>query len=257
MWEQQNGKLKTLTSPASLREHARLDTLITHEYTEVSTISLKDWQWFWRPQEVLFTESIDDKEEWIKSVWLLGSKMLCKTPPNIFPSTTLPDQSTFCQTPTETRQSNQNTNQPSIIHTTKWRKTIYHPTASSVLVLSPLWSDTISNGAPSSKDDNFSTFAIKIWKRKPASLTSFKCLHLLKTLQPTSSDLNSVTSHSCVCKNSVNSSLRTIKTVTLETEPTWCHNVDREGNSPNHETLEKHINQTRTTNTTTPRTFTL
>jgi hypothetical protein len=42
MWEQQNGKLKTLTSPASLREHARLDTLITHEYTEVSTISLKD-----------------------------------------------------------------------------------------------------------------------------------------------------------------------------------------------------------------------
>jgi hypothetical protein len=68
MWEQRNGELKTPTSPATLREHARLDALIRHEYTDLSTLAQRDRRWFRRPKEVLFTESHEYKQQWLESV---------------------------------------------------------------------------------------------------------------------------------------------------------------------------------------------
>jgi hypothetical protein len=42
MWEQRNGELKNPASPASLREHARLDAAITQEYTDTTTLAQRD-----------------------------------------------------------------------------------------------------------------------------------------------------------------------------------------------------------------------
>jgi hypothetical protein len=70
MWEQRNGKLKNPESPASLREHARLDALIASNYEDVSTISRKDRRWFRRLKEILFTESLEYKHQWLESVRL-------------------------------------------------------------------------------------------------------------------------------------------------------------------------------------------
>ena len=68
MWEQRNAELKNPESPASLREHARLDAAITHEYTDLLTLAVKDRRWFRRTQEVLFTETIEYKQQWLESV---------------------------------------------------------------------------------------------------------------------------------------------------------------------------------------------
>jgi hypothetical protein len=50
MWEQRNRELGNPESPANLREHARLDSLITHEYEDISTLALRDRRWFRRPK---------------------------------------------------------------------------------------------------------------------------------------------------------------------------------------------------------------
>jgi hypothetical protein len=55
---------------ASLQEHARLDTLITTKYEDASTLSIKDRRWFRRLKEVLFTESLEYKHQWLESVRL-------------------------------------------------------------------------------------------------------------------------------------------------------------------------------------------
>jgi hypothetical protein len=68
MWEHRNGELKNPASPAMLREHARLDTVITHEYTDTNTLFRRDRRWFRRPKEVLFTEALEYKQQWLESV---------------------------------------------------------------------------------------------------------------------------------------------------------------------------------------------
>lgn len=68
MWEQRNGELTNPSSPATLREHARLDALIRHEYTDLSTLAKRDRRWFRRPKEILFTEPLDYKNQWLESV---------------------------------------------------------------------------------------------------------------------------------------------------------------------------------------------
>jgi hypothetical protein len=70
MWEQRNGELKNPASPASLQEHARLDAKITIEYEDVSTLYIRDRRWFRRPKEVLFTESLEYKTQWLELVCL-------------------------------------------------------------------------------------------------------------------------------------------------------------------------------------------
>jgi hypothetical protein len=74
MWEQRNGELKNPASPASLREHARLDAKITIEYEDVSTLYIRDRRWFRRPKEVLFTESLEYKTQWLESVCLARNR---------------------------------------------------------------------------------------------------------------------------------------------------------------------------------------
>ena len=68
MWEQRNAESKNPESPASLREHARLDAAITHEYTDLLTLAVKDRRWFRRTKEIIFTETIEYKQQWLKSV---------------------------------------------------------------------------------------------------------------------------------------------------------------------------------------------
>jgi hypothetical protein len=70
MWEQQNGESKNPESLASLQEQARLDSLITANYADVSTITIKYRRWFRRLKEVLFTESLKYKQQWLESVRL-------------------------------------------------------------------------------------------------------------------------------------------------------------------------------------------
>ena len=70
MWEQRNGELTNPESPASLREHARLDAVIYHEYEDIQTLTLKDRWWFRRSKEVIATKSIAYKQQWIESVGL-------------------------------------------------------------------------------------------------------------------------------------------------------------------------------------------
>jgi tRNA A37 N6-isopentenylltransferase MiaA len=70
MWEQRNGELKNPASPAALREHARLDAAIAQEYTDTIQLAKRDRRWFCRPKEVLFTEPLEYKQQWIESVGL-------------------------------------------------------------------------------------------------------------------------------------------------------------------------------------------
>jgi hypothetical protein len=70
MWEQRNGEVNNPESPTSLQEHARLDALITTNYEDVSTFARKDRRWFRRLKEVLFTESLEYKHQWLESVRL-------------------------------------------------------------------------------------------------------------------------------------------------------------------------------------------
>jgi hypothetical protein len=74
MWDQRNGDLHNPTSPATIREHARLDALITTEYIDTSTLSVKDRRWFRRPREVIFTESTEYKTQWLESVLLARAR---------------------------------------------------------------------------------------------------------------------------------------------------------------------------------------
>jgi hypothetical protein len=74
MWEQRNRELGNPESPANLREHARLDSLITHEYEDISTLALRDRRWFRRPKEVVFTETTEYKQQWIESVSLARAR---------------------------------------------------------------------------------------------------------------------------------------------------------------------------------------
>jgi hypothetical protein len=68
MWEQRNGELRNPESSASLREHARLDAAIAHEYTDLASLALKDRRWFRRTKEIIFTETVEYKQQWIESV---------------------------------------------------------------------------------------------------------------------------------------------------------------------------------------------
>jgi hypothetical protein len=61
--EHRNRALTNPESPASLREHNRLDALITHEYEDLSTLNTRDRRWFCHPKEVLFTEPIEYKQQ--------------------------------------------------------------------------------------------------------------------------------------------------------------------------------------------------
>ena len=70
MWEHRKGALNNPLSPALLREHARLDTLIALEFDDIRRLFKKDRRWFRRPKEVLFTENIDYKSQWLESVAL-------------------------------------------------------------------------------------------------------------------------------------------------------------------------------------------
>ncbi len=74
MWEQRNGELKNPASPAWLREHARLDASITHEYTDTTTLAKRDRRWFRRPKEILFTEALEFKQQWLESVGIARAR---------------------------------------------------------------------------------------------------------------------------------------------------------------------------------------
>jgi hypothetical protein len=70
MWEQRNGEVNNPESPASLQEHARLDALITTNYKDASTLAIKDRRWFRCLKEVLFSGSLEYKDQWLESVRL-------------------------------------------------------------------------------------------------------------------------------------------------------------------------------------------
>ena len=70
MWEHRNGEDKNPSSPASLREHARLDVLIATDYADQTFLSQRDRRWFRRPKEIIFMESLTYKTQWIESVLL-------------------------------------------------------------------------------------------------------------------------------------------------------------------------------------------
>jgi hypothetical protein len=74
MWEHRNGELANPECAASLREHERLDILITDEFDDLSTLAKRDRRWFRRPKEVLFTEPIEYKQQWLESVHLARVK---------------------------------------------------------------------------------------------------------------------------------------------------------------------------------------
>ncbi len=74
MWEHRNGEDKNPASLASLREHARLDALIATDYTDQTFLSQRDRRWFRRPKELIFTESLTYKEQWLESVLLARAR---------------------------------------------------------------------------------------------------------------------------------------------------------------------------------------
>ena len=74
MWEHRNGEFKNPESQASLREHNRLDALITTQFEDLSTLNKRDRRWFRRPKEVLFTEPIEYKQQWLESVRLARAR---------------------------------------------------------------------------------------------------------------------------------------------------------------------------------------
>jgi hypothetical protein len=74
MWEHRNDELINPTSPASLREHLRLDNLIRAEYAKPRRLLVKDKRWFKRTHEVLATEPIEYKKQWLESVTLARAR---------------------------------------------------------------------------------------------------------------------------------------------------------------------------------------
>jgi hypothetical protein len=103
MWEQRNGEVNNLESPASLREHARLDALITTNYEDVSTFARKDRRWFRRLKEVLFTESLEYKHQWLESVCLARIRYARRRQTSTHTQYTLMQQ-TFCRRSTQEPQ---------------------------------------------------------------------------------------------------------------------------------------------------------
>ena len=80
MWEQRNGELKNPASPANLREHARIDAAIMIEYQDLTTLRQRDRRWLRRPKEVLFTEPLEYKQQWLESVRLARSRYKRRRP---------------------------------------------------------------------------------------------------------------------------------------------------------------------------------
>ena len=74
MWAQRNAERISPTSPAALREHARLDARIHEAYALPRRLSIKDRCWFIRPKEVVCTESIEYKLQWLESVTLARAR---------------------------------------------------------------------------------------------------------------------------------------------------------------------------------------
>jgi hypothetical protein len=74
MWKQRNGELKNPTSPANLRDHARLDADITIEYQDLITLTQWDRCWLRRPKEVMFTEPLEYKQQRLEPVRLACSR---------------------------------------------------------------------------------------------------------------------------------------------------------------------------------------
>ncbi len=103
MWEQRNGEVNNPESPASLREHARLDALITTNYEDVSTFARKDRRWFRRLKEVLFTESLEYKHQWLESVRLARIRYARRRQTSTHAQRTLMRQ-TFCRRSTQEPQ---------------------------------------------------------------------------------------------------------------------------------------------------------
>ena len=83
MWEHRNGELRNPESPASLREHARLDARIYHEYKDILTLAIKDRRWFGRSKEVIATETIAYKQQWLESVGLARARFARRHPPGL------------------------------------------------------------------------------------------------------------------------------------------------------------------------------
>ena len=83
MWEQRNGELTNPESLASLREHARLDARISHKYNDILTIAIKDRRWLRRPKEVVATESIAYKQQWLESVSLARARFARRQPTHL------------------------------------------------------------------------------------------------------------------------------------------------------------------------------
>ena len=80
MWEHRNGELTNPESPASLREHARLDLLITLEYEDIISLAIKDRRWFRRSKEAIATETIDYKTQWLESVGFARARFARRQP---------------------------------------------------------------------------------------------------------------------------------------------------------------------------------
>jgi hypothetical protein len=97
LWEQQNGELTNPASPASLREHARLGALIALDFQDQTTLATRDRRWFRRPKQVLFTETSEYKEQWLKSVRLARAKYARRHKTSTHAQCSLM-QSTFCRT---------------------------------------------------------------------------------------------------------------------------------------------------------------
>jgi hypothetical protein len=74
LWEHRNGELKNPSSPASIRDHARLDALIAADYADQTQLFRKDYRWFRRPRAIIFLESLDYKTQWLESVFLARAR---------------------------------------------------------------------------------------------------------------------------------------------------------------------------------------
>ncbi len=83
MWEQRNAELLNPESPATIREHARLDARIYHEYEDILTLAIKDRRWFRRSKEVIATKTIAYKQQWLESVGLARARFARRHPPGL------------------------------------------------------------------------------------------------------------------------------------------------------------------------------
>jgi hypothetical protein len=108
MWEQRNGELKNPESPASLREHARLDATISREYEDQTTLTIRDRRWFRRPKEILFTEPLEYKQQWTESVNMARARFARRNHTSTQAQRSLM-RATFRRTARQTQEPNQNT----------------------------------------------------------------------------------------------------------------------------------------------------